>query len=78
MSTPLDGAFTKPVASRELGGLLKDKDVSLVTEFNTGEVDGAGGRLISYDGREVPLRPGGRDPAARRSGLRRALARPGG
>ena len=23
--TPLDGAFTKPVASRELGGLLKDK-----------------------------------------------------
>jgi len=53
--TPLDGAFTKPVASRELGGLLKDKGVSLVTEFNTGEVDGAGGRLISYDGREVPF-----------------------
>jgi sulfide:quinone oxidoreductase len=53
--TPLDGAFTKPVASRELGGLLKDKGISLVTEFNTGEVDGAGGRLISYDGREVPF-----------------------
>ena len=51
--TPLDGAFTKPAASRELGGLLKDKDVRLVTEFNTGEVDGAGGRLISYDGREI-------------------------
>ena len=54
-ATPLDGAFTKPVASRELGGLLKDKGISLVTEFNTGEVDGAGGRLISYDGREVPF-----------------------
>jgi sulfide:quinone oxidoreductase len=53
--TPLDGAFTKPVASRELGGLLKDKGISLVTEFNTGEVDGADGRLISYDGREVPF-----------------------
>jgi len=53
--TPLDGAFTKPVASRELGGLLKDKGISLVTEFNTGEVDGAGGQLISYDGREVPF-----------------------
>src|SRR5215470_5563010 len=53
--TPLDGAFTKPVASRELGSLLKDKGISLVTEFNTGEVDGAGGRLISYDGREVPF-----------------------
>ena len=51
--TPLDGAFTKPAASRELGGLLEDKDVRLVTEFNTGEVDGAGGRLISYDGREI-------------------------
>jgi sulfide:quinone oxidoreductase len=51
--TPLDGAFTKPVCNRELSGLLKDKGVSLVTEFNTGEVDGAGGRLVSYDGREV-------------------------
>jgi sulfide:quinone oxidoreductase len=51
--TPLDGAFTKPVASRELGGLLDDKGVDLVTEFNTGEVDGQAGRLISYDGREV-------------------------
>ena len=53
--TPLDGAFTKPVASRELSGLLADKGISLVTEFNTGEVDGPGGRLVSYDGREVPF-----------------------
>lgn len=53
--TPLDGAFTKPVASAHLAGMLVDKDVELVTEFNTGEVDGAGGRLLSYDGREVPF-----------------------
>ena len=53
--TPLDGTFTKPVANRELSGLLKDKGVSVVTEFNTGEVDGAGGRLVSFDGREVPF-----------------------
>ncbi|HEX6451334.1 MAG TPA: FAD/NAD(P)-binding oxidoreductase [Trebonia sp.] len=53
--TPLDGAFTKPVCNRELSGLLKEKGVSLITEFNTGEVDGAGGRLISYDSREVPF-----------------------
>jgi sulfide:quinone oxidoreductase len=53
--TPLDGAFTKPVGDRELSGLLKEKGVSLVTEFNTGEVDGAGGRLVSFDGREVPF-----------------------
>jgi sulfide:quinone oxidoreductase len=51
--TPLDGAFTRPVASRELGGLLADKRIGLVTEFNTGEVDGDGGRLVSFDGREV-------------------------
>ena len=52
-STPLDGAFTKPVASEHLAGLLTSKDVELVTEFNTGEVDGVGGKLISYDGREL-------------------------
>jgi sulfide:quinone oxidoreductase len=51
--TPLDGAFTKPVASARLAGMLAEKGIELVTEFNTGEVDGAGGRLISYDGREV-------------------------
>jgi sulfide:quinone oxidoreductase len=51
--TPLDGAFTKPVASARLGGMLADKGVELVTEFNTGEVDGAKGRMIAYDGREV-------------------------
>ena len=51
--TPLDDAFTKPVASRELRGLLEEKGVSLVTEFNTAEVDGAGGRLASYDERTI-------------------------
>jgi len=51
--TPLDGAFTKPVASRTLGGLLEEKGVELVTEFNTGSVHGDGGRLVSYDDREV-------------------------
>ncbi len=53
--TPLDQAFTKPVAARALGALLDEKGIKLVTEFNTGEVDGEGGRLISYDEREVPF-----------------------
>lgn len=57
--TPLDGAFTKPVASRALEGLLDEKGVRLVTEFNTGEVaygaDGRGGTITGYDGREVPF-----------------------
>ncbi len=35
--------------------MLRDKGIALVTEFNTGEVDGTGGRLVSYDDREVPF-----------------------
>ncbi|MBC9715779.1 NAD(P)/FAD-dependent oxidoreductase [Streptomyces sp. TRM66268-LWL] len=53
-ATPLDGAFTKPVAAKVLGGLLERKGIELVTEFNLGEVDGRGGRLVAYDGRELP------------------------
>jgi len=52
-ATPLDGAFTKPVASHRLAGLLAEKDIELVTEFNVGEVDAVGGRLAAFDGREL-------------------------
>jgi len=52
-ATPLDGAFTKPIASERLAGLLEEKSIELVTEFNAGEVDGVGRKLISYDGREL-------------------------
>ena len=51
--TPLDGAFTKPVASRRLGDLLEQKGIEVVTEFNTGSVDHEAGTLKAYDGREV-------------------------
>ncbi|MDO8391688.1 MAG: FAD/NAD(P)-binding oxidoreductase [Actinomycetota bacterium] len=59
-ATPLDGAFTKPVASAALTSLLAEKGVHLITEFNTGEVvgesvDGESPKLIGYDGREVPF-----------------------
>lgn len=64
--TPLDGAFTKPVAAKALGQLLDHKHIELVTEFNAGSVDGGAGILRSYDGREhsfdllitVPLHAG--------------------
>ena len=49
--TPLDGAFTKPIASERLAGLLAEKGVELVTEFAVGEADGEGGRLVSWDER---------------------------
>jgi sulfide:quinone oxidoreductase len=81
--TPLDGAFTKPVASDRLGGMLAEKGIEMVTEFNTGTVDfvdGVGGRLVAYDGREVafdlavvvPLH-GGADYVGRSPGLGDAL-----
>ncbi len=52
-ATPLDGAFTKPVASMHLSSLLAEKEIELVTEFNAGEVDAVGGTLTSYDGRTL-------------------------
>jgi sulfide:quinone oxidoreductase len=51
--TPLDGAFTKPIAANRMGHLLDQKSIRLVSEFSTGEVDGPGGRLVSWDEREV-------------------------
>ncbi len=53
--TPLDGAFTKPTASATLGSLLTEKNIDVVTEFTTGEVDNDAKKLISYDGTEVPF-----------------------
>ncbi len=79
-ATPLDGAFTKPIASQHLAGLLAEKDIELVTEFNAGEVLGEAGKLVSYDGREldfdllvtVPLH-GGAAYVERSAGLGDAL-----
>ena len=55
LATPLDGCFTKPVASKHLTHLLSEKNIELEVEFAAGEVDGDGGRLVSYDGREIPF-----------------------
>jgi sulfide:quinone oxidoreductase len=53
--TPLDAAFTKPVAAKSLGHLLAEKRIEMVTEFATGRVDGVQGKLVSWDDREVPF-----------------------
>jgi len=52
-ATPLEGAFTKPVASRLLGGLLAARGISVVGDFAASEVDGSKRRLVSYDGRDL-------------------------
>jgi sulfide:quinone oxidoreductase len=52
--TPLPGAFTKPVASKYLGGLLDEKKVAVEPDFFLMEVDPDEQKLVSYDEREVP------------------------
>ncbi len=51
--TPLDGAFTKPVASRALGHLLKEKGISVETDFMIESVDQEAKVIRSYDEREI-------------------------
>jgi sulfide:quinone oxidoreductase len=51
--TPMDGAFTKPVASDHLGHLLDDKNINVVPNFNVMEIDGDAKKLIDYEGKEV-------------------------
>jgi len=54
-ATPLDAAFTKPVAAERLGGMLEQRGIRLETEFATGRVDGAEGSLVSWDERVIPF-----------------------
>ena len=51
--TPLDGAFTKPVASAQLGGMLEERKIAVETDFMVMEVDNDTKVLRSYDDREV-------------------------
>jgi sulfide:quinone oxidoreductase len=52
--TPLDGAFTKPVASKHLGNLLEEKNIHVEPDFFLERVDAEDRKLVSYDEREVP------------------------
>ncbi len=52
-ATPLEGAFTKPVASAALGDMLSRRGISVVGDFSLAEVDGGKRVIKSYDGREV-------------------------
>jgi sulfide:quinone oxidoreductase len=53
--TPLDGAFTKPVASAHLGGMLEERKVHVETDFMIERVDPERKVLVSYDEREIPF-----------------------
>jgi len=51
--TPLDGAFTKPVASAHLGAMLDERKVHVETDFMVERIDAERKVIVSYDEREV-------------------------
>lgn len=53
--TPLSGAFTKPKAAAFLGGLLKEKGITVVPDFYAERVDPERKVIVSYDEQEVPF-----------------------
>ncbi len=74
-ATPLDGAFTKPKASRLLGNLLEEKNIEVRPMWNTGQVHADRRVLATWDEEEmaydllvtIPLHQG--SAAIGRSGL---------
>lgn len=73
--TPLPGAFTKPMATKMLSELLKQKNIEVVADFYIERIDNTTQKIMAYDGREeyfdtltiVPVNMG--DELIRRSGL---------
>jgi sulfide:quinone oxidoreductase len=53
--TPLEGAFTKPVASRMLGHMLDERKVTVEPDFMIERVDADPQQIVSLDEREVPF-----------------------
>jgi len=53
--TPLDGAFTKPVASRELATALSSRGIELETDFMIERIDNEAKEIVSYDDRHIPF-----------------------
>ncbi len=53
--TPLEGAFTKPIASQHLGAMFTDRNVGLEGDFMVDRIDNDTKTLISMDEREVPF-----------------------
>lgn len=53
--TPLDGAFTRPLAARALGGMLEERGIELEPDFSIEHVDEEAKTIVSYDEREIPF-----------------------
>ncbi len=52
-ATPLDGAFTKPIASSMLGDMFDRRRIQLEPNFMVSTVDNEDGVMEGYDGRKI-------------------------
>jgi len=52
--TPLDGAFTKPRASKVFGDFLAKKNINLIPDFSISRVDHENNKIVSWEEKEVP------------------------
>ncbi len=53
--TPLSGAFTKPIATKMLSELLKEKNINIIPDFYIEHIDNESKKLVSYDEKEIPF-----------------------
>ena len=54
-ATPLEGAFTKPVASRLLGHMLDERKIAVEPDFMIERVEDDPRQIVSMDEREIPF-----------------------
>ncbi len=54
-ATPLPGAFTKPIASAQLGSMLAERKIAVESDFMVEHIDPDAKTLVSYDEREIPF-----------------------
>jgi sulfide:quinone oxidoreductase len=54
-ATPLPGAFTKPIASAQLGSMLDERKITVEPDFLIERVDTDAQALVSYDERRIPF-----------------------
>ncbi len=54
-ATPLPGAFTKPIASAQLGSMLDERKIAVEPDFMVEHIDDDAQTLVSYDEREIPF-----------------------
>lgn len=53
--TPMSGAFTKPIATKMLSELLKEKNIEVIPDFYIEKIDNENQTIISYDEIEIPF-----------------------